>query len=313
MLTRSPAASPPGALGPFDPWDIARLFLPASHLYKLARLALGRHSDAGHDPDERDPDFVEQTLALLEPVLGGWFRAEARGGEHIPAAGAGLIVANHSGGMQTFETFLLFREVLRRHGKHRELYGLGHDLLFDDPTFRKYAGRFGGLRTGHDVAKRAFARGALALVYPGSDFDSFRPWGERNKVVLANRTGFIRLVLETGVPIIPAVTVGAQEAFVVLTRGEALARLFRLKRLVRSNVAPIALALPWGLMPGNLPYVPLPTKMVTRFGPPLRFDHLGPEAARDPAIVRRCYEEVERVMQRMLDELAAERRFPVIG
>lgn len=299
--------------GPIALRDLLLLFAPPTLAYKMARLALGRRSDAGDDPGEREADFVAYVLDAVEPALRHYFRAEVQGGEHIPAAGSALMVGNHSGGLQTAETFVLFREVMRRHGKERALYGLGHNLVFDDPTLRKYAGRFGGLRAGHESARRAFERDALVLVYPGSDLDSFRPWRERNRVVFGNRTGFIRLALENRVPIVPVVTVGAQEAFYVLTRGEGIARLFGLKRLLRTDVFPLALSLPWGLAPAVLPYIPLPTKMVTRFGPPLDFGDLGPEAARDPAIVARCRDQVHGVMQAMLDDLAATRRWPVLG
>lgn len=298
---------------PIDPRDLLLLSSPAVLAYKAARLALGRRSDAGGDPGERDPEFVEHLLESVEPVLRWYFRAEAHGGEHIPVEGPALLVGNHSGGLQTAESLVIFREVMRQHGKHRPLYGLGHNIVFDDPTFRKYAGRFGALRAGHENARRAFERDALVLVYPGSDLDSFRPWSERNRVVFGQRTGFVRLVLESRVPIIPVVTVGAQEAFYVLTRGERLARALGLKKLLRTEVFPIALSLPWGLAPATLPYLPLPTKMVTRFGPPIRFDHLPPDAARDPVVVQRCYDEVHAAMQGMLDELAAQRRWPIIG
>lgn len=293
--------------------DLLLLLAPPTLAYKMARLALGRRSDAGNDPSERDPDFVEYLLDAVEPALRHYFRAEVHGGEHIPGSGPALVVGNHSGGMQTAETFVLFREVMRRHGKHRALYGLGHNLVFDDPTLRKYAGRFGGLRAGHESARRAFERDALVLVYPGSDLDSFRPWSERHRVVFGERTGFIRLALENRVPIVPVVTVGAQEAFYVLTRGEGIARLFGLKKLLRTEVFPLALSLPWGLAPAVLPYIPLPTKMVTRFGSPIHFADLGPEAARDPEVVARCRAQVHGVMQAMLDGLAAERRWPVLG
>jgi len=299
--------------GPIDPRDLLLLTSLPVLTYKAARLAMGRRSDAGNDPGERDPEFVEEMLEAVEPMLRWYFRAEVQGGEHIPAAGPALLVGNHSGGLQAMESLVLFREVLRQHGRHRALHGLAHNLLFDDPTFRKYAGRFGALRAGHESARRAFERDALVLVYPGSDLDSFRPWRERNRVVLGGRTGFVRLVLENRVPVVPVVTVGAQEAFYVLTRGEGIARALGLKRLLRTEVFPLALSLPWGLAPATLPYIPLPTKMVTRFGPPIRFDHLPEDAARDPAIVARCYDEVHATMQGMLDDLAAQRRWPVLG
>jgi len=316
-VTHEQQGDPPrgrrSGFGPIAPADLLLLTSPAVLAYKAARLALGRRSEAGGDPGERDPDFVEHVLETVEPVLRRYFRAEAHGGEHIPAEGPALLVGNHSGGLQTTESLVIFREVMRQHGKDRALYGLGHNIVFDDPTFRKYAGRFGALRAGHENARRAFECDALVLVYPGSDLDSFRPWSERNRVVFGNRTGFVRLALESRVPIVPVVTVGAQEAFYVLTRGEGLARMLGLKKRLRTEVFPIALSLPWGIAPATLPYIPLPTKMVTRFGPPIRFDHLAPDAARDPAVVARCYEEVHAAMQGMLDGLAAQRRWPIVG
>lgn len=305
--------SPGRRASPIEPVDLLLLTSLPVLAYKAARLALGRRSDAGGDPGERDPEFVERVIDAVEPALRWYFRAEVQGGEHLPAEGPALLVGNHSGGMQTFESLVIFREVLRRHGRNRALHGLAHNLLFDDPTFRKYAGRFGALRAGHESARRAFEQDALVLVYPGSDLDSFRPWRERNRVVLGNRRGFVRLVLESRVPIVPVVTVGAHEAFYVLTRGERIARALGLKKLLRTEVFPIALSLPWGIAPATLPYLPLPTKMVTRFGPPIRFDHLSPDAAQDPTTVARCYDEVLATMQGMLDGLAAQRRWPVLG
>ena len=299
-------------IGPFEARDLAALFTPPSAVYKGVRLLLGRRTVAGHDPDERDPAFIVEALAFIEPVLRHYFRAEVRGGENLPATGPALVVGNHSGGLQTVETLLLVREVLRRHGPERELYGLGHDMALDEPTLARYAVKLGVLRASWDSARLAFRRGALALVYPGGDEDSGRPWSERNRVVFAHRTGFIRLALTERVPIVPVVTAGAHEVFVVLTRGRWLARMLGLPRL-RVTVFPLALMLPWGLAPVCLPYLPLPARMVTRFGAPIQFEPCGPEAASDPAYVEACYERVRSTMQAMLDGLAAERRWPVLG
>jgi hypothetical protein len=99
---------------------------------------------------------------------------------------------------------------------------------------------------------------------------------------------------------------------VVLTRGERIAEWLGLKRRIRASVFPIALALPWGLTSAYLPHIPLPTQITISFLPPLRWDELGPEAERDEAIVRRCYEQVVQAMQDELDRLYAG-RLPWIG
>jgi 1-acyl-sn-glycerol-3-phosphate acyltransferase len=293
--------------------DLLATFTLPGAAYKGLRLFLGRRSDAGNEPGLRDPDSAEAFLHALGPLFDHWFRATIRGGEHIPATGPALIIGNHSGGILPFEVPLVFREVMRRHGKEREIYGLAHNFAFDDPTVAKYVLRIGLMRAGHGPARKAFKRGALALVYPGSDYDSFRPWTERNKVCLAGRTGFIRLVLEERVPLVLVATVGAQEAFVVLTRGERLANLLNLKQRVRSNVFPLGFSLPWGFNSSILPYIPLPTRITSVVLPPVTFPRYGHQAATDPQYVLQCYGQVERALQSALDGLAAGRGLPIIG
>jgi len=109
------------------------------------------------------------------------------------------------------------------------------------------------------------------------------------------------------------VSVGAHEIFFVLTRGDRVAEKLRFKKYFRSNVFPIALSLPWGLTSGYLPYIPLPSKIVIEFGPPIEFPDHGPESAGDEEVIGTCYREVEERMQSILDRLASERRFPVLG
>ncbi|MEA2481861.1 MAG: hypothetical protein QOJ07_3783, partial [Thermoleophilaceae bacterium] len=43
------------------------------------------------------------------------------------------------------------------------------------------------------------------------EVDSLRPWTERDKAVLAGRTGFVRLAINAGVPIVPVATVGGPD------------------------------------------------------------------------------------------------------
>lgn len=157
---------------------------------------------------------------------------------------------------------------------------------------------------GHDSANHAFAAGACVLVYPGSDMDTFRPFGDRNKVVLAGRTGFIKkLALRAGVPIVPVVTAGTHEQLVVLARGDRLARRLHAHVWARTEVLPLVLALPWGLTSGFLPYLPLPAQTTQSFLPPMTWPELGPASAEVPADVQRCYRDVEAAMQAELTRI----------
>jgi 1-acyl-sn-glycerol-3-phosphate acyltransferase len=172
--------------------------------------------------------------------------------------------------------------------------------------------RAGCLAASPASAARAFAAGNLVLVYPGSDRDTFRPFRARYRIELGGRVGFVRTALRARVPIVPVVSTGTHEQFVVLARGDALARALGLRRWLRTDVFPVALAVPWGLTSGFLPYVPLPARTTLAFAPALRWPELPPAAADDPAVVARCYAEVRDAMQSALDRLARDHR-PWIG
>jgi 1-acyl-sn-glycerol-3-phosphate acyltransferase len=294
--------------------DRIELLSPPILVEKFARYALTQHKrDApSDDPARRDPEFVRLLLDLFRLLGRYYFRLEVRGVENVPATGPVLLVANHNAGLLPADAFFTALAIWDAFGPSRNVYALAHDFLFHDPTLRRYALRLGMLRAGHDSARRALAHDGIVLVYPGSDLDAFRSWRERHRVVLGGRKGFLRLALGAGVPIVPVVSAGAHEQFVVLTRGDRLARLLHMHRWARTEVCPIVFALPWGVTSGFVPYLPLPAQTTIAFGAPIAWPELSPRDAMDPAILDRCYVEVEAKMQSMLDELT-EGRKPFVG
>jgi 1-acyl-sn-glycerol-3-phosphate acyltransferase len=121
--------------------------------------------------------------------------------------------------------------------------------------------------------------------------------------------GYVRTALSAGVPIVPVVSIGGQEQQLFLWRGEILAKLMRLEKLMRSDYMPVGLGFPFGLTFAFPPNLPLPTKIVTQVLEPVDLvAEFGPEP--DVAAVD---EEIRRRMQVALDELASQRRFPVLG
>jgi len=228
--------------------------------------------------------------------------------ENVPESGPVLLVGNHNGGILPSEGFFTGLAIHDHFHGRRRMYSLVHDFVFEDPILRKYAGKLGMLRAGHDSAHHAFEAGHCVIVYPGSDLDAFRSFRDRNKVVLGGRKGFLKLALRERVPIVPVVTAGAHEQFVVLTRGDRLARALRAHVWGRTEVLPIIVAIPWGITIGFVPYLPLPTQVSMAFGKPIRWPELDASAADDPVALDRCYHEVETTMQRMLDRLTEGRR-----
>jgi 1-acyl-sn-glycerol-3-phosphate acyltransferase len=261
------------------------------------------------DLDERDPDYIRESLPRLWLAASLYFRGEVRGLGNIPEEGPVLLVGNHSGGNLTPDTSVFTLAFHAYFGVERRFYQLAHNLVLSMPglgALRKY----GTVAASHENARKALESGAALLVYPGGDYEVHRPVWEGNKVDFGGRKGFIRLALEHDVPIVPVVAIGGQETSLFLSRGENLARLLQLDKLFRLKVLPISLAIPWGLNVGDmLGHWPLPAKITIEALPPI---HLREEFGEEPDH-QEVYDHVMRVMQETLDALAAERRLPVIG
>jgi 1-acyl-sn-glycerol-3-phosphate acyltransferase len=256
------------------------------------------------DLDERDPDYIRETLPFVWMLASLYFRADVRGLEHIPEEGPVLLVGNHSGGNVTPDTHVFALAFSTYFGVERRFHQLAHNLVLSMPglgMLRKY----GTVAATPGNAERALDEGAALLVYPGGDYEVHRPSWESARVDFGGRRGFIRLARDRGIPLVPVVAIGGQETALFLTRGEGLARLLGLDRMFRLKVLPISLALPWGLNVGDmLGHLPLPAKITIEVLPAIDVTEMDVDEAYD-LVVRR--------MQEMLTDLQEERRLPVLG
>jgi 1-acyl-sn-glycerol-3-phosphate acyltransferase len=256
------------------------------------------------DLDERDPDYIRDTLPGLWMLASLYFRADVRGLQNIPEEGPVLLVGNHSGGNLTPDTHVFTLAFSTYFGVERRFHQLAHNLVLSMPglgMLRKY----GTVAATPENAQRALDVGAALLVYPGGDYEVHRPTWDSAKVHFGGRRGFIRLAKERKVPLVPVVAIGGQETALFLSRGEGLAKLFGLDRMFRLKVLPISLALPWGLNVGDmLGHLPLPAKLTIQVLEPMDVSRMD---------VDRAYERVTTAMQTALTGLAEERSLPVLG
>jgi 1-acyl-sn-glycerol-3-phosphate acyltransferase len=254
-----------------------------------------------------DPSFVKRAMELLRPIIKGYHRSEVRGLESFPHGGA-LVVSNHSGGLIAVDVPVFAYGFYAHFGYDRPVFTLTHDLMFKGAVGDALV-RAGFIQASHENAAAALASGGVLVVFPGGDFDVYRSTSDRNTIDFNGRTGYVRAAMEAGVPIVPTVSIGGQENQLYLSRGTGLARALRLDKLARVKILPVSFGFPFGLsvlLPLNLP---LPTKIVTRVLDPI---DIVAEFGEHPD-VGEVDARVRQVMQQALDELAKERRFPVIG
>jgi 1-acyl-sn-glycerol-3-phosphate acyltransferase len=190
-------------------------------------------------------------------------------------------------------------------GVERPFYQLAHNMVVSAPGLG-WLRKFGTVAANSDNARMALECGhaSALLVYPGGDYEVARPSWQRNVVDFDGRKGYVQLAREAGVQIVPVASVGGQETALFLSRGEWLAKLLRVDKLLRLKTMPISLALPWGLNISDLAgHLPLPAKITIEVQEPIDVD--GDDDSVNDAVLAS--------LQAGVDRLAAERRLPVIG
>jgi 1-acyl-sn-glycerol-3-phosphate acyltransferase len=240
-----------------------------------------------------------------------WFRMEFDGWENLPEPPV-LLVGIHSGAPFVWDAWTVGVQWWRRFGNERPLHGTAHDALMAIPLIGRFFRAMGVLPAAPDSIATALAEGRDVALWPGGEVDSLRPWSERDRANLAGRTGFVKMAIRAGVPIVPIATVGGADAMPVLIRGDELAQFLRLDKLLRLKVFPLAISLPWGIAPAALPQLPLPAKIRTRLMPPVEIDH-DPARAEDDEYIAAKYAEVQDSIQRGMDALTRKRALPLFG
>ena len=275
-----------------------------------------------------DPKFIEKLNPFLEGLWNHYFRCEIDGFEHLPDSKA-LYVGNHNG-LLTFEVLMLFYIWHQKFGYRRQALGLAHNIVLRNPVFRWILPRVGAIPADPEVADEAMRLGFSLLVYPGGEKESFRPFSERAKVDFYGRKGFVKLALRNRVPIVPIVSIGAHESYVILDRGEELAEALGLKKHFRLHGVPITfrsiffvwclvtgvftffplLLAPWAFL---ATFVPLPAKMTFKILEPIDLQVHWDKNLSEEENLEQLYQLVIDTMQATLTEEYSKRRLPILG
>jgi 1-acyl-sn-glycerol-3-phosphate acyltransferase len=259
---------------------------------------------------QRDPAFIERIFPAVRG-LNLYFGTEFRGWEHVPRATPFLIVGNHSGGAESVDFWFLLYKWVQERGSAAPLYSLAYNLLFGAPLLGSTLRRLGIIPGSPVNARRALRMGTAVSVFPGGDYEVFRPWRERNRIDFGSHTGFIALAIAMRVPVVPMTIHGAHQSTLVLTRGQGIAHATGLDRLQVKGF-PFIWSIPFGPAPAFVPSVQLPSKVTVHFGVPLDWSRYRRAQAHDPTVLRACYDEITARMQKTLDRLAREHPHPVV-
>jgi 1-acyl-sn-glycerol-3-phosphate acyltransferase len=245
-----------------------------------------------------DARFAERLSPFLEFLYAMWWRVEATGTEHVPARGAGLVVANHSG-VLPYDGLMVQLAIKHQHPARRLCRMLALDMFALLPMLAPLLSKSGSVRASPENAERLLRDGELLGVFPEGVKGIGKRFRERYKLARFGRGGFVRVALRTGTPIIPCAIVGAEEIHPVVGKADWLGRPFGLPYF------PLTPTFPWL---GPLGLLPLPTKWSIDFGEPIDLGEHGPEGAEDPILVNRIAESVRETIRRMVEGRLARRR-----
>ena len=257
------------------------------------------------DPERSVDDWgrSEAVFTLAQPLLDFyyryWFRVEAEGLEHVPAAGGALLVSNHSGALPP-DAPMIMQAIRHEHPQPRPVYMLGENWFKGYPFVGMLANKI-GLVSAHPANAERLLReeGRLALVFPEGQKGSRKVLWQRYRLRRFGRGGFVKTALRAGVPIVPIAVVGAEEAMPIF------AHVGPLQRLTGLIYFPINHAFPhFGLAAGAM-Y--LPAKFKIRFLEPVSLDGHEPADAEDLGLVQSIAEQVRGQIQREVDRIVAGR------
>ncbi|RAO11779.1 2-acylglycerol O-acyltransferase [Micromonospora noduli] len=263
---------------------------------------LRRRLSGDYEVDEFGFDS-ELTDAVFHPLLRllyrDWFRTEVSGVEHVPVDGPALVVGNHSGTV-ALDALILSAALHDKHPAHRYLRLLGADLVFRMPVVSELARKTGGTVACNPDAERLLGGGDLVGVFPEGFKGIGKLYADRYKLQRFGRGGFVSAALRTGTPIVPVAIVGGEEIYPMLADIKPLARLLKLPYFPVTPTFPLL---------GPLGMVPLPSKWLIEFCPPIPTAHLT-DSADDPLVVFNLADQVRETIQQTLHTLLERRPDP---
>jgi 1-acyl-sn-glycerol-3-phosphate acyltransferase len=226
---------------------------------RLERLEIPFDAHGG-DPFGISRRHLGYFYTLLGWMYRRYFRVTVNGIEHVPARGRAMLVGNHSGGV-ALDGGMVIASVFFELEPPRLAQGMAEKFLNRVPFASTWTSRLGHLTGLPEHAARLLEAERLLMVFPEGARGTAKLYGDRNTLVDFG-TGFARLALTTGTPIIPFAFVGG---------GEAIPTVVNLVKLGHMLGVPYVPLTPW------LAPVPRPTSLEIYFDEPILLEGTGNE------------------------------------
>lgn len=235
----------------------------------------------GSDPYGISKKHLNVAFSVLGFFYRRYFSVETHGLVHVPRRGRAMLVGNHSGGV-ALDGAMVLASMFFDMDPPRLAQGMAEKFINRFPVASLWASRTGQFTGLPEHAERLLSDDRLLLVFPEGARGTAKLYRERHSLVEFG-TGFVRLALKTGTPIIPFAFLGGGEAL------PTVANAYRIGRRIGVPYVPI---------PAYLVPFPLPVKLEIHYGAPLVFHGTGRE---DDEVILGYVEEVKASIARLID------------
>src|SRR5215470_572809 len=163
---------------------------------------------AAADPFGFDAATRETVKPVLQFLFRRYWRVKVEGVENVPPAGAALLVSNHSGAIP-IDAVMLSAATEFSLPRPRLLRFLFDRFVSDMPLIGDFYRKVGSVPASYENGLALLRHGDLVGIFPEGVAGVAKGFAHRYRLQ-EFRTGFVRMSLEAGVPIIPTAVVGAE-------------------------------------------------------------------------------------------------------
>jgi len=251
----------------------------------------------GHEPTRAEVELARFVLAPWR-----WLTAPRFSGlEHVPTDRPLLLAGNHTT-LAVLDSPLLLLGLHDRLGMFPRT--LGDHVHFRVPAWRALVERFGVVEGTRENVRALMAAGESIVVFPGGAREVCKRRGEKYVLIWGKRTGFARLAIEFGYPIVPFSAVGAEDVYEIVFDADDLLG-SRLGPLVE-RLAPRPDLIPPVVAGVGLTAIPRPQRFYFHFGEPVETAHLAGKHE-DDAVCFAVREQVREAVEAGIARLLVER------
>lgn len=226
---------------------------------RVKRLELP-FNDYGLDPFGVSQKHLATFFTMLDWFYSRYLGVTTHGIDHIPERGRVMLVGNHSGGV-ALDGGMVLASLMLEMQTPRLGHGMAEKFLNTTPFASQWLNRVGQFTGLPEHALRLLEADRVLMVFPEGARGTAKLYKERLSLVRFG-TGFIRLALQTGTPIVPFAFIGGGEAI------PTIRNLYTLGKLVGAPYVPVT--------PYFLP-LPRPVPCELYYSEPMVFEGTGNE------------------------------------